>query len=389
MAPPSLRARALIVVLMSPWLALGCGGAQQDQQPQPATPAPQAEKPATPSPAELKLAQIKKGADLYGRICAVCHGPGGEGYKADQAPAIYHPDFLTTVSDIYLREVIKNGRRGSTMSAWWKLRGGPLEDADVDALIALLRSWQKLPSMTLDDSRPRGDAAKGKALYMAECTRCHGDHGTEGPNIHIGDMILQAGLSNGFMRHAIAKGRSNTPMPAFETKLGDQGIEDVLAFLRTLPAEAAKAAMLAPPAVIPPPLPLGPVPLNPKGPEPKNFKAYPETTNGEVVHGELLKKARMAFLDARAPSDYANEHITGAVSVPFYDPSPYLEKLPKNAWLVCYCACPHAESGELAQKLLDHGFKKVTVLTEGLGYWKLKKWGTSTGPKATGPSPAQ
>lgn len=379
MLPQSLRTRALIVLLL-PLIALGCGGSQQDQPPQPTTP-PEPAKPVAPPPDVAKQELVKKGAELYGRICAVCHGPGGEGYKADQAPAIYHPDFLTTVSDLYLREVIRNGRRNTTMSAWWKHRGGPLEDADIDALIALMRSWQKMPSVKLNEERLQGDVGRGKALYLAECARCHGDHGTEGPNIHIGDMILQAGQTNGFMRHAIAKGRLNTPMPAFETKLGDQGIDDVLTYVRTFPAEQAKAAMLAPPAVIPPPLPLGPVPLNPKGPEPKGFKTYPETTGGEIVHGELLKKARMAFLDARAPSDYANDHIAGAVSVPFYDPEPYYAKLPKNAWLVCYCACPHAESGELAQKLLDHGFKKVTVLTEGLGFWKLKKWGTNTGPK--------
>jgi cytochrome c oxidase cbb3-type subunit 3 len=381
MLPELLHARALIT-LMLPLLVIACGGAQQDQSQPTAQPTQEAAKVATPpAPDADKQALVKKGMDLYTRICAVCHGPGGEGYKADQAPAIYHPDFLTTVTDVYLRDVIKNGRRGSTMSAWAKVRGGPLEDADVDALIALLRSWQKLPAAELDNTPPHGDAGRGKALYTAECARCHGDHGTEGPNIHIGDMVLQAGLSNGFLRHAIAKGRPNTPMPGFETKIGAQGIEDVLAFLRTLPAEASKAAMLAPPPVIPPPLPLGPVPLNPKGAEPKNFKPYPETTGGDVVHAELLKKARMAFLDARAPSDYANEHIKGAVSVPFYDPDPYFAKLPKNAWLVCYCACPHAESGELAQKLMAHGFKKVTVLTEGLGYWKVKNYGTSTGPK--------
>src|SRR6266478_3471222 len=28
--------------------------------------------------------QQKQGAELYGRMCAVCHGAGGEGYKADQ-----------------------------------------------------------------------------------------------------------------------------------------------------------------------------------------------------------------------------------------------------------------------------------------------------------------
>ena len=87
----------------------------------------------------------------------------------------------------------------------------------------------------------------------------------------------------------------------------------------------------------------------------------------------------MALLDARAPSDYIFEHITDAVSVPFYDPDPYLAQLPKDSWLVCYCSCPHAESGQLAQKLLQHGFTKVTVLDEGLRVWKAKGYPTKTG----------
>jgi len=87
----------------------------------------------------------------------------------------------------------------------------------------------------------------------------------------------------------------------------------------------------------------------------------------------------MGILDARAPSDYTSEHIAGAVSVPFYDPEPYVSGLPKDAWLVCYCGCPHAESGQLAQKLRAKGFTKVTVIDEGLRYWKAKNYPTHTG----------
>jgi mono/diheme cytochrome c family protein/rhodanese-related sulfurtransferase len=380
-----LRARALFVLTLS-FAVCGCSHSQQEQASQPAKPAQPAAATAAAKPAAAPApaaptASVEQGAAVYARICSVCHGPGGEGYKADQAPALYHPDFLASVSDAYLRDAIHNGRRGSTMSAWSMQRGGPLTDRDIDSLIALMRSWQKLPHATLDESPPHGNVGNGATTYARECARCHGENGVEGPNIRIGDTTLQAGLSNGFLRYAISRGRDGTPMPRFAVTLGDQGVEDVLAFLRTLPAINAKAAMLAPPAVVPPPLPLGPVPLNPKGPEPRGFKTYPDTTPVEVVHAEFARGARMAFLDARAPSDYANEHIAGAVSVPFYDPSPYVAKLPKSAWLVCYCACPHAESGELAQKLMKQGFTKVTVLAEGLGFWKFKKYATTTGPK--------
>ena len=54
-------------------------------------------------------------------------------------------------------------------------------------------------------------------------------------------------------------------------------------------------------------------------------------------------------------------------------------QLPRDAWLVCYCACPHAESGNLARKLVEKGFTKVTVLDEGLGVWRNRKYPTSSG----------
>jgi cytochrome c oxidase cbb3-type subunit 3/ubiquinol-cytochrome c reductase cytochrome c subunit len=119
-------------------------------------------------------------------------------------------------------------------------------------------------------------------------------------------------------------------------------------------------------------LPLGKVPLHPQGADPKGFHVYPKMTPVDTVAAQYARKARMVILDARAPTDYAQQHIAGAVSVPFYDPSPYLDALPKDAWLVCYCGCPHAASGQLARKLLDAGFTKVTVLDERLGDWQQK-----------------
>jgi cytochrome c oxidase cbb3-type subunit 3/ubiquinol-cytochrome c reductase cytochrome c subunit len=157
-------------------------------------------------------------------------------------------------------------------------------------------------------------------------------------------------------------------------------VEDLVALLRSWqgrPAPSPRAAVARPP-----PLPLGPVPLNPRGPEPQGFVAQGTgsgTTRADTVKAQLDRGARMALLDARAPSDYVREHIAGAVSVPFYDPDPYLAELPRDAWLVAYCACPHAESGQLAQKLVGHGFTKVTVLDEGLGVWRARKYPTQTG----------
>jgi len=318
-----------------------------------------------------------RGAELYGRMCVVCHGAQGEGYKADNAPAIAHPGFLSTVTDAYLRESIKGGRTGTTMSAWGVEHGGPLVAADVDAVVAFIRSWEKEDRPTLDEHRSRGDVARGETRFVESCAPCHGRRGTSGPAIHIGDTALLTTASDGFLRYAIQKGRPGTSMPPFSLVLGDDGIDDVIALLRSWQAGSPRPQHG--PAARPPPLPLGPVPLHATGPEPNGFKVTPGTTPADAIKKELDRGAKMALLDARAPSDYAREHIAGAVSVPFYDPEPYVGLLPKDAWLVCYCACPHAESGQLASKLAAKGFTKVTVLDEGLGVWKSRGYGTHTG----------
>jgi cytochrome c oxidase cbb3-type subunit 3/ubiquinol-cytochrome c reductase cytochrome c subunit len=323
-------------------------------------------------------AHEERGQKLYTNMCAVCHGPNAEGYAADEAPAIGHPAFLASVSDEFLRDAITHGRSNTTMSAWSVERGGPLQPEDVSAVIAFLRTLSDEEPAELDEAPVKGDARRGGVVFRRECVKCHGPRGRGGPNVGIGNPELLGHASNGFLRHAIRHGREGTAMPAFGEGLGEASIDDVVALLRDYekppPVRPKRPAK-------PPPIPLGPVPLNPKGAAPVGFQVYPKTTKAAVIHAQLKRGAKMALLDARNPSAYANEHIAGAVSVPFYAPEPYFEKLPKDAWLVAYCSCPHAESRTLASKLQEAGFKKVTVLDEGLGYWRAQKFETSKGTK--------
>lgn len=309
-------------------------------------------------------------------MCAFCHGAKGEGYVADQAPAIGRPAFLAAATDDFLRAAIADGRKGTTMSAWSSARSGPLTREDIEAVITHMRTWYAGPPAVLDERTLKGDAERGAQLYEKECVRCHGARGVGGPNVHIGNPGLLASASHGFLRDAIAKGRPHTTMPTFEAKLGVEGVEDLVALLRTFQTEVQAAPPRDAP---PPPLPLGPLPINPEGPEPHGFVMYPKMVTVDAVKAQLDKGARLALLDARPSSDYLTEHIAGAVSVPFYDPKPYFKDLPKNTWLVCYCACPHAESGRLAMALQEQGFKKVTVLDEGLNVWRGRGYGMNSG----------
>ena len=270
--------------------------------------------------------------------------------------------------------------------------GGPERDDDVGLVVVAERSAvgrRRLGAGGLppDVERPAGararqpsagrsDATRGADLFAGECAACHGQRGVDGTFVGIGSVDLLRAASDGFLRQAIRDGRPGTPMPSFARRLGEAGVDDVLAALRSWQKNAPPGRK--PPAKLPP-LPLGPVPIHPHGPEPVGFTVTPQSTKIEIVKAQLDAGARMGLLDARAPSDYIGEHIADAVSVPFYDPEPYFAQLPKDAWLVCYCSCPSAESGQLAQKLLQNGFTKVTVLEEGLRVWKAKKYPTNQG----------
>jgi cytochrome c oxidase cbb3-type subunit 3/ubiquinol-cytochrome c reductase cytochrome c subunit len=63
-------------------------------------------------------------------------------------------------------------------------------------------------------------------------------------------------------------------------------------------------------------------------------------------------------------------HIAGAVSVPIYAVERSLPQLPRERWIVAYCACPHAASGAAAGALRRNGYDRVRLLDEGYVDWR-------------------
>src|SRR5262245_18469110 len=66
---------------------------------------------------------------VYGALCAQCHGPEAAGYAADHAPSLVNPTFLESATDLYQRSSIVQGRPGTSMAAYAKSVGGPLDPA--------------------------------------------------------------------------------------------------------------------------------------------------------------------------------------------------------------------------------------------------------------------
>jgi cytochrome c oxidase cbb3-type subunit 3/ubiquinol-cytochrome c reductase cytochrome c subunit len=104
------------------------------------------------------------------------------------------------------------------------------------------------------------------------------------------------------------------------------------------------------------------------------------------VNTAMEMGARFTLIDARPAADYLDEHIYGAISLPFYDIDQYAEDLPQDAFTVTYCGCPHAVSGQAADALIARGFSRVAVLDEGFYEWRdTFAYPTTTGTQPQGP----
>jgi mono/diheme cytochrome c family protein len=95
-----------------------------------------------------------------------------------------------------------------------------------------------------------GDAPEGATLFSQHCARCHGSHGKgDGPDlakIHADpapdnwtDKEINAELSDYKIRKIVTGGGpavdKSSKMPAFGSKLSPAQINDLIAFIRTLP----------------------------------------------------------------------------------------------------------------------------------------------------------
>jgi cytochrome c oxidase cbb3-type subunit 3/ubiquinol-cytochrome c reductase cytochrome c subunit len=313
------------------------------------------------------------GAALYAQYCALCHGDRGQGYAADNANALAHPQFLATATDELLRRAIVRGRPGTPMSAWGKEAGGPLNAAEVEAVLKHLRSWQTTPAEDVGAIQVSGVASRGEVFYEARCQGCHGERGKGGEFMSLTNPEFLASASDGFLKRAIEQGREGTPMPAFGAQLTPQTIDDLVVLLRSWQLPPGEAPGEVPPWKDEQLL------LNPQGPDP----AFDDTERfvgvDRVWESLTVRKERMVLLDARAPSDYALEHIAGAVSGPFYDVASFADRLPRDTWIVAYCGCPHAASGAAVDALIARGFQKVRVLDEGFYVWRERGYSTRVG----------
>lgn len=315
---------------------------------------------------ELDDKAMARGAAMYEQYCALCHGEHREGYRADHAPSLRSESLLSTAFPEMLFNTIGWGRANTAMDGYSQEMGGPLSDDDILLLTAWLRRVAGVEPIDLPDTPIRGDTALGARIYLERCADCHGETGQGVTAPSLGDQALLAFASDHYLRYAIMKGRDGTPMKAFADELSDTEVDAVVSYLRS----QSRGWSPNPPDLVEPPTPEQYV-MNPDGEEPEfNLRAGRYVPAAEVVTA-LEQKKRFILLDTRPASAWQRSHIPGAVPMPYYrDKSRAGENLPNDGtWIVAYCACPHAASDRVIDRLVELGYRNLAVIDEGILRW--------------------
>lgn len=102
---------------------------------------------------EDKRGDHERGARVFARACAVCHGEDGKGVKRDKGPtlAINEPALLELVSDQALRRYVLTGRPDLGEPPMPNFAGKrpdddqfkPLTDQEITDVVALLSYWRQ------------------------------------------------------------------------------------------------------------------------------------------------------------------------------------------------------------------------------------------------------
>jgi cytochrome c oxidase cbb3-type subunit 3/ubiquinol-cytochrome c reductase cytochrome c subunit len=356
-----------VVLMLLIVVALHYSGAQVPEE---------AQESAKESLAPEKIAE--KGKGLYMKYCALCHGNEGEGYLADEANALANQDFLKSATDEFLIQGIVRGRPGTPMSAWGVEKGGVLTATDVLAIVAFLRGWQKEESVDLAGIEVKGDAKAGGAIYKQRCAGCHGPKGEGASAPGVSNPVFLDTASDGFIRYAIVNGRRGTFMPAFKKTLSSQQIDNVVSLIRSWEPEPEVAPDSLESLSRETPESLKAALLNP-GNAPADFSPR----DGRYVPADQVYEAytegkSFVIIDARPHNEYVKAHVKGAVSLPFYEVEGAVDYLPRDAWIIAYCVCPHAMSGKAVDALRKAGFTKTAILDEGFQEWRKRGYPVTT-----------
>jgi mono/diheme cytochrome c family protein len=248
-----------IVLYIQTWEELGHAPDLPPLPAQPtATPTPTRSTPlqatptaATPTPVIDELTRLiisgnrlALGAWLYTQHCYRCHLGYEEARQGNGR------------TREVVKETIANGKTATNMRPFSRVKGGPLKNAEIDAIVLYIFTWEQLgappalpealflpptpdPRLLTPVAPPQvpvvqGDSQRGRTLYAAYCATCHGTHGQgdQGPALVKAWRAVRPDLT---LRATIARGVPRSLMPAWDQAAGgplsDQDIPDLISLI--------------------------------------------------------------------------------------------------------------------------------------------------------------
>lgn len=190
-------------------------------------------------------APLVAGQDLFTENCADCHGELGEGGHNPARPddiiaPISTGEYLRTRDDLTLRNIIAQGQPNFGMSPFGSAFGGPLDDDEIDALVAYIRSWQADPPVELPPEVSEETVSlNGYEIFSDICAQCHGITGAGGVGPSLRDANFRDTNASQDIFNTINEGHEATEMIAWGSILTAEQIEELVNFIEQLPIEEA------------------------------------------------------------------------------------------------------------------------------------------------------
>jgi PQQ-dependent dehydrogenase (methanol/ethanol family) len=133
------------------------------------------------------------GEQLFGKMCAGCHGAGAAG--GDRGPALVNSRSIRNRSESQIQDLIRNGTTGG-------MPGFPLPESQLKSLA----QWVRSLNVSAHDLKPEGNNAAGEQFFFGkgQCSSCHMVRGrgkSNGPDLSdVGTQLnlrdLQLALDN-------------------------------------------------------------------------------------------------------------------------------------------------------------------------------------------------
>lgn len=170
--------------------------------------------------------------ELYGARCVRCHGLTGEGRPG--LPLALRPRaYPDGAAEAVMRQQIQGGKPAIGMPAC----APDLEEAEVDALIALVKGWREtLPEGGVETPTPPRvpDPFRGADLFATGCASCHGELGRGGTIVEraINGPDTLNRYAPKAVKALVRQGIPGTAMPAFRDTLSDEDLDDLAALFQ-------------------------------------------------------------------------------------------------------------------------------------------------------------